>query len=130
MSMKVMIVDPDWRFAQQAIEHLESHAHLAVHELSAPCALERAKSWKPDLVIVASEVAESVIEQLYDIDPRPAILLTSWMDTYDLAWRAWQKGGDELLMKPVFSSEELQAAILTTMENAAAGVRLRKTHAA
>ena len=51
------------------------------------------------------------------------------MDRYDRAWRAWQTGGDELLMKPVFTSAELHQAIVTALENAAAGCRTRPTAA-
>ena len=30
----------------------------------------------------------------------PFMLLTGWLDRYDRVWRAWQRGGDELLIKP------------------------------
>jgi len=51
------------------------------------------------------------------------VLLTGWLDRYDIAWRAWQKGGDELLIKPVFSTDDIHEAIVTALENAAAGTR-------
>jgi len=130
MSMKVMVIDPDWRFANQAATMLESHAHLVVHEPRAKEALSRAASWQPDLVILAAELAEGLIQPLSSLPAAPAVLLTSWMDRYDLAWRAWQKGGHELLMKPVLDSRELHAAIVTAMENAATGARRPKTVAA
>ena len=59
---------------------------------------------------------------LSQLDPPPAVLLTGWMDRYDVAWHAWQRGGDELLIKPVFRIEELHEAIVTAMENAATAV--------
>jgi len=130
MSMKVMIVDTDWRFAGQAMGYLESHAHLAVHEADPQAALEKAKSWRPDMVILAAEMADKLMHSLYAMNPRPAVMLTSWMDRYDLAWRAWQTGGDELLMKPVLTEDDLQLAVLATLENAAAGGRAVRTHAA
>jgi len=122
--MKVLIVEPDWRFAGQATSFLESHAHLTVHEPTAEAALARAEHWKPDLVILAAEMAQcGIIERLAKVKPPAAVLLTGWMDRYDIAWRAWQQGGDELLMKPIFHSEELHTAIVTAMENATAGTR-------
>jgi len=122
--MKVLIVDPDWRFAQQASSFLESHAHLAVHQPKPAMALVQSERWQPDLVIIGSELAESgIIEAIGRLKDRPAILLTGWMDRYDLAWRAWQRGGDELLMKPLMKIEELQEAMITALENAVVGVR-------
>lgn len=122
--MKVLIVEPDWRFSQQATEYLESHAHLVVHQLKPAEAIGKADHWHPDLVIVASELAETgILEALSQLDSPPAVLLTGWMDRYDIAWRAWQRGGDELLMKPLFNTGELHLAIVTALQNAAAGTR-------
>jgi DNA-binding response OmpR family regulator len=132
MSMKVLVVEPDWRFARMATDYLESHAHLVVSETRLDSALERAAHWQPDLVIVAAEVAEDgFVKLLMEACPRPAVLVTGWLDRYDIAWRAWQHGGDELLMKPVFNTDELHEAIVTALENAAAGARrLGRTKAA
>ncbi len=125
MSMKVLIVEPDWRFARDAAAYLESHAHLVVQESRLDNALQRAEHWQPDLAIIASELAEDgLLDRLNDTDgQRPAVLLTGWMDRYDVAWRAWQKGGHELLMKPIFTTDELHEAIVAALENAAAGTR-------
>jgi len=121
--MKILIVEPDWSFSQQATEYLESRAHLVVHQSRPAEAIGKADHWQPDLVIVASEMAETgILEALSQLDRPPAILLTGWMDRYDAAWRAWQRGGDELLIKPVFKVAELQEAIVTALENAATGV--------
>ncbi len=129
--MKVLILDSDWRFASRASEYLESRAHFVVHLTEPTEALQRADHWEPDLVIVAAELADSgIIEDLSRLEPRPALLLTGWMDRYDIAWRAWQRGGDELLMKPVFSIMELQLAIVMALENATAGLRGSRTPAA
>ena len=90
-------------------------------------AIAQVQKWRPDLVIVASELADSgVIEAIGRLKERPAVLLTGWMDRYDIAWRAWQRGGDELLMKPLFKADELQEAIITALENAAIGIRHEK----
>ena len=92
--------------------------------------LERAKNWEPDLIILAAELAErGVLNELNALRDRPAVLLTEHMDRYDRAWRAWQQGGDELLMKPVFRAAELHEAIVTALENAAAGRWSRPTAA-
>ena len=123
--MKVLIVDADWRFATHASRYLESRAHLVVHQTSDEQALDRAHHWEPDLVIVAAELAQTgIMEGLARLNPQPAVLLTGWMDRYDLAWRAWQRGGDELLMKPLFNTGELHLAIVTALQNAAAGTRI------
>ena len=124
MSMKVLLADGDWDFARKATSYLESHAHLVVHHDTTAEALAQAERWKPDLAIVSAELAEDgLLEPLQLIAPRPAILLTGWMDRYDRVWRAWQRGGDELLMKPMLSLSELSAAIVATLESAATGGR-------
>jgi len=128
--MKVLIVDPDWRFAQQASEFLESHAHLVVWHSQASEGAERAATWQPDLVFLAAELAEAgALEAIQALPSRPAVLLVGWLDRYDVAWRAWQKGGDELLMKPIFRKDELHQAVVTALENAATGERVRPTAA-
>ena len=126
--MKVLIVDADWRFAEQAGDFLESHAHLVVHHNKADDAIDKAKHWQPDLVILAAEFAQdaSLVSSLYGASPRPAILLTDHMHRFDRAWRAWQRCGDELLMKPIFKGEELQTAVVAALENAAAGAIMRR----
>lgn len=127
MSMKVLVVEPDWRFGGFATEYLESRAHLVVQEPQPQQALRRARHWQPDLVIVAAEVAEkgflTALTSLGRDGLRPAVLLTGWLDRYDVAWRAWQKGGDELLIKPVLNAEEFHQAVVAALENAAAGTR-------
>jgi DNA-binding response OmpR family regulator len=124
MSLKVLIADPDWRFSRQISRHLESHAHLVVCESRPNQVVPRAVHWRPDLVILSVEVAdEGILNALYALRSRPALLLTCWMDRYDLAWRVWQQGGDELLVKPVFRSEDLHQAIVSALENATAGTR-------
>ena len=124
MSLKVLIADADWRFTEQATAYLESHAHLVVCEAGLKEARAQALHWKPDLVILAAELANrGLIEPITAMRPRPAVLLTGRMDRFDLAWKAWQKGGDELLMKPVFQVEELHQAIVTALENRTTGTR-------
>ncbi len=128
--MKVLISDPDWRFAKQAEKFLESLAHLVVCQAQYDEALDRARHWQPDLIILDAELAnKGLLDAVAAMSPRPAVLLTGWMDRYDLAWRAWQKGGDELLMKPVFKSADLLEAIITARENAATGTRTTRTAA-
>lgn len=122
--MKVLIADPDWRFSDKTCRFLESHAHLVVCQPQASEALERARHWHPDLVMVDTELASrGLLESLGGLRPRPAVLLTGWMDRCDLVWRAWQRGGDELLLKPVLRSSDLLDAVAAALENAAADRR-------
>lgn len=126
MSMKVLIADPDWRFTGQATAYLESHAHLVVTESRPKEIRTHVEHWQPDLVVLAAELADKgAIDWLNTLGNRPAVLLTGRMDRYSIAWKAWQKGGDELLMKPVFKSEEIHDAIVTAMENRVSGARVR-----
>ena len=121
--MKVLLYDPDWRFTRTATTYLESKAHNVVCETHAVQVAARVKNWRPDLVIVAAEVAEkSLMDSLHSSPHRPAVLLTCWMERFDLAWRAWQMGADELLMKPVIKTAEFTDAIVTALKNAAGAV--------
>ena len=130
MSMKVLIADLDWRFAQRTTTYLESRAHLVVSQTEPQQLIDQAARWQPDLIILAAELAETdLLEKIYDISPRPAVLLTEHMNRYDRAWRVWQKGGDELLMKPIFNAAELRFAIAAAMESATVGTRQRPTSA-
>lgn len=122
--MKILISDPDWHFSRQAAGALETKSHLVVHQADVNQALELSRRWQPDVVILAAEYAQKeVLDQLRSQQEAPAVLLTEYMDRYDRAWRAWQLGGDELLMKPIFESSELLSAIVSARESAATGVR-------
>jgi DNA-binding response OmpR family regulator len=120
--MKILIMETDWQFAGKVTRYLESHAHLVVNYSDTSEALKKINGWKPDLVILSADLAEKdLLNGIHAVDGRPAILLTGWMERYDVAWRAWQAGGDDLLLKPVLRSEELEEAILTARENAISG---------
>ena len=124
--MKVLVLDPDWRFARQARDYLEARAHLVVHHTSGDSAQAKVEHWQPDLVIVAAELCDNgLLCDLHRGDHRPAVLLTGWMERYDRVWRIWQEGGDELLMKPVFSTDDLYQGIVVALENAGTQTRLR-----
>lgn len=124
--MRVLLADPDWRFAEQTTEFLESHAHLVVHQPSPWAALEQVTRWQPDLVIVSAELASSgILEHINEMPSRPAVLVTEHMDRFDRAWRAWQRGGDELFLKPILQRDDLQTAVAAALRNAAAGTRTR-----
>ncbi|HUS47637.1 MAG TPA: response regulator [Phycisphaerae bacterium] len=125
--MKVLIADPDWHFAQQATAFLEPFANLVVHHPNPRQAVSQAFRWKPDLVIVAAELADSgILEALSAVKPTPAVLLTEHLDRFDRAWRAWQRGGDDLLLKPILEDDDLLEAIVGAMQNAAVGARTRR----
>jgi DNA-binding response OmpR family regulator len=125
--MKVLIADNDWRFAQQATNYLESKAHLVAHKPLAKDTLAAIEHWQCDLVILSAELAQDgLLEAINKMPQRPAVILTGRLDQYDSIWRAWQKGGDDVLMKPILHATDLQVSIVTALESAAAGTRSRK----
>jgi len=121
MSLKVLIVDPDWHFLAQARNALEARGDITVHEARPDQAVRRAEHWCPDLVIINAELRDccdgDLLERLSRLSPRPAILLTAGVDQFAKAWRAWQRGGDELLLKPLMHPGELHVAVLHAREN-------------
>jgi DNA-binding response OmpR family regulator len=118
--MKVLIADEDWAFARKAWAHFEASANLVLWEPQASRIAQRAASWQPDLLIVsARQVEQGVLDDLPAHPLRPAVLVTEHMADCDRAWRAWQKGGDELLLKPVFQSRDLHEAAINALRNAA-----------
>ena len=118
-TMRIMIVESDWHFEIKAIQYFEARADLVVRR-TPDAALQCAQSWQPELVILAAGyVNESLIAGLRALSVPPAILITEHMSRFDQAWRAWQVGGDELLMKPVFHVRELHEAVMQAMERAA-----------
>ena len=122
MSMRILIVDHDRSFLEEVRELLEPRGHLVVNETDPNFALERARRWRPDLVMVSAELEAcsqgDMLERLRQLRPAPAVLLTSHLDRFDLAWQAWQKGGDELLLKPILQPSQLQVAMMTALQNA------------
>lgn len=119
MSLKVLVCDADWRFVERATAYLEGHGHQVMTEALPSEALDLARRWRPDAVVLASESTEgdngTILKELRLIDPSPAILLTGQLDHFDAAWRAWRKGGDELLLKPVLSATEIHTAIISAI---------------
>jgi len=126
--MKVLIVDSDWRFVAQVTELLEDKAHLVVHHTDVVEAARQVQQWRPDLVVLAAELAGGdLVQQIYNLPERPAVLLTEHVDRYARAWRVWQLCGDELLMKPIFKKAEFHKAMVQAMQNATiAAVQTRR----
>jgi DNA-binding response OmpR family regulator len=117
-----MMVESDWNFEAKSIGYLESRGDMVVRQ-SSETAVRHAQTWQPDVVILAAEhAAEDVLSGLRALPSRPAILITEHMSRFDRAWRAWQLGGDELLMKPLFHTRELHDAIIIAMERATLNV--------
>lgn len=113
------MVESDWNFEARAVSYLESRADLVVRQ-SPATAVRHAQTWQPDVVILAAEYAsEDLLNGLRALPARPAILITEHMSRFDRAWRAWQLGADELLMKPLFHTRELHDAIVIALERAA-----------
>ncbi len=117
--MKIMIVESDWRFKVKVTRYFESRADWVVRQTPTG-AVRCARAWNPDLVLLSAEyVNESLLAGLRALETPPAILLTEHMSQFQRAWRAWQLGGDELLMKPVFHTRELREAANTALKRAA-----------
>jgi len=120
MSLKVLICDTDCRFVERATRFLSSHGHHVMCEAIPSETLDLARHWRPDVLVLASELADrqddDFMQKLQQLSPRPAILLTGQLDRFDAAWRAWRRGGDELLLKPVIHAWELHTAIISAIE--------------
>ena len=122
--MKVLVIDADRRFAEQVAGHMEARAHIVVHQPDPAEAMTRVKSWQPDLVFVSADaVGSGILGRLMVGKDRPAIILTGMLDQYSSVWKAWQTGGDDVLIKPVMNGDELNLAVITAMENAVTGMR-------
>jgi CheY-like chemotaxis protein len=124
MSLKVLICDTDERFVERATQFLAGHGHQVMSEPMPGDALDLASHWKPNVLVLSSELADTQDDQfmseLQNMSPRPAVLLTGQLDRFDAAWRAWRRAGDELLLKPVLQGWELHQAILAAIEAAPA----------
>ena len=123
MGMKILIADPDPHFLRQVREYLEPMGHLVVHEPRPDGAISRADHWKPDVVMVSAELPEcsdgELLSALESVQPRPAVVLTASLERFSEAWRAWRRGGDELVIKPVLHPSELHVALIVALKNTA-----------
>ena len=122
MSLKVLLVDSDWYFLNQATNILESRGHHVLQEPDPAEAVERARRWRPDVAMVDVRLPVvhqgELLAQLADIQPRPAIVLLSALGDFEKAWKAWQRGGDDVLFKPILHPADVHLAILTARKNA------------
>ncbi|MCK4624442.1 MAG: response regulator [Phycisphaerae bacterium] len=120
--MKILIVDSDLQFLCKTRDILEPRGHHVVHENKPDRALRQSLKWRPDVIIVSTEYESccdgDLLIDFSRLQPRPAILLTSAMTDFARAWRAWQRGGDEVLFKPLLHPSELHTAIMIARQNA------------
>ena len=122
MCMKILVVDSDWQFLCKTRDILEPRGHYIVHEDDPERALRRSLKWRPDVIMVSTEYESccdgNLLGDLSRLKPRPAVLLTSALTDFDKAWRAWQRGGDEVLCTPMLHTSELHVAIMIARQNA------------
>jgi DNA-binding response OmpR family regulator len=122
VSMRILIVDPDWFFLAQARDHLESRGNHVIHEPDPLRALECCRRWRPDVAMLSAEMSEccdgNLLTEFKRLHPAPAVVLTAALERFDKAWRAWQRGGDDMLFKPLLHPSELHVSIVTALENA------------
>ena len=122
MSMRILIVDPDWHFVGQAREYLESRGDFVACEQKPDGTLARVVRWRPDVVMISAELSEVwggyMLRNLGKVNPAPAVILTAGLDRFDKAWQAWQRGGHEVLFKPVLHPSELHVTIISALGNA------------
>lgn len=127
--MKVLIIDSEQRFVSQAQKVLESQGHQVLAESSVREALGRTRQWKPDAVVVDCETPQccdgQLLAGLAAAGNYPAVVLTASLDRFDAAWRAWQRGGDELVFKPLIHRDELHQALLTAKQSSLCGRRAK-----
>jgi len=114
--LKILICDPDRKFVQTARRILGSEGHTVVVEANLCEAARLALKNIPDVVVLPSEFANDpnadlIIEIIHHMTPRPAVLLTIQMARFDIARKAWLKGADGTLFKPILQDQELKAAI-------------------
>jgi DNA-binding response OmpR family regulator len=123
--MKALIIDNDSRLINQIRQTLEADGHLAVDYADADQALRQGRNWRPEVVFVNSELPAcwqgDLLDKLARLPDRPAIILTASLERFDLAWRAWQLGGDEVVFKPLFGTDEVHRVILTARQKAITG---------
>ena len=117
MLNKVILVESDTRFARQLENYFVSKSAKVAE--STPAELVNfATRFQPDLIILAAEFANSELcSALHRLPHKPAILLTEHMANFKQAWRAWQMGGHELLMKPVLKAQEVADAVCKAIHN-------------
>jgi DNA-binding response OmpR family regulator len=115
-TLRILICDGDREFVQAAKRILGSEGHTVVAEADLCKAARLALKSTPDVVVLPSEFADNpnadiIIELIHHLTPRPAILLTMQMARFDLARKAWHKGADHSVFKPLLGGQELNAAI-------------------
>lgn len=115
-TLRILICDPDRKFIQAAERILGSEGHTVVAEADLCKGARLVLENTPDVVVLPSEFANDpnadlIIEILHHLTPRPAVLLTIQMAQFDIARKAWLKGADGSLFKPILQEQELKTAI-------------------
>ena len=115
-TLRILICDADREFVQAAERILGAEGHTVVAEADLCKATRLALKSAPDVIVLPSEFADNpnadlITALIHRLTPRPAILLTIRMARFDLARKAWQKGADGTLFKPILEDQELKREI-------------------
>jgi DNA-binding response OmpR family regulator len=119
VSIKILLLEDDFLFAESIIDLLEDEKYEVTHVPNGQCALDATFSTKFDLYILDINVpllnGISVLQNLRDSgDTTPAIFLTSHKDKESLE-EGFLSGGDDYITKP-FDNTELLLRLLALLK--------------
>jgi DNA-binding response OmpR family regulator len=115
MLKKILVVDDEQSFQQMVQELLENNGYQVIAALDAWNGFEKAKSEKPDLIILdinmpkASGCAlNAILENNSETKYIPIIFLTGYIDSEEVERVGKKLAGHVLLTKPFNNQELLQ----------------------
>lgn len=127
MAPKIMIVDDDETMNELVRVNLQPRGYDMISATSGKRAIELAREYKPDLIILDVMMPEmdgyEVCKQLREFTDAPVLFLTAKGREQDLV-RGFEVGGDDYVRKP-FSLRELEARIQALLKRAVRSERDR-----
>ncbi|MCO5169704.1 MAG: sigma-54 dependent transcriptional regulator [Planctomycetes bacterium] len=122
--VRVLVVEDDPAMSLVVSAAVSELGHEVEAVPTAELALDRARAWRPDLVLLDVHLPGrggiDVLPDLLALDPRPAVVVLTAHPTADNAIDAMARGAAAHLEKPV-EPDELQAVISRVLTSAAAG---------